>query len=857
MSNPPEKSCLLCDAPDRADQNMVQCDECGFWAHFRCAEVGEDIKDKPWSCSKCTNRLQVPDGKVKKKSKRSGSRSDTGSVRSSVSALVSAIEELEKEQSAREKALDEERAVREKRLEMERVLTEKKMKQEREIREMELQQERELQEMQLMQERTILERKLAAEEEFLKRQQALREQYRVAKCSSKQQVNALKEDDGAIGGIPEDKLVFNRGNEQRKSHVVMSSGGNKVEQWLKESAHVQDYRGAFPKVSAVQQNKKLGKKRLSKLERMKALLEEDSNEETESETEEEESIEAADEGRTLGDNQFSKQQNRISEREHGQQTGVPWNRMPDGPGFQDSPADRMINERNRRAEISGRAPAYQMDSRYGRRISEPNQYCTSGQQQRVRPVDHGEVEQWQRLTPEQMAARQFMAKQLPIFRGEPEVWPLFISSFENTTNACGFSNLDNLKRLQDCLQGEALEAVRSRLVLPEAVPGIINDLRNLFGKPEKLLKTLLTKVRRAPAPKADRLETFIHFGIIVKQLCDHLEAAGLTDHLNNPMLVQELVEKLPPHYKLDWVRFKRYSRGSPLRMFTDFIDDVVSDVSEVADFSMMAPHEQVHQKNRNEKRREYVHVHNAPSRVESSVVSKVSKPCWVCKRSDHKVRFCDDFKKLPATERFKLVEKLKLCMLCLNSHGKSRCNFKLRCNVNDCQEYHHPLLHRTKEVVQVIENCSAQSHVNRSVIFRMVPVTLSVGDLSINTLAFLDEGSSVTLIEDIVTNQLQVRGVPEPLTVTWTGNMKRYEDESRRVNVMLAARGSDEKFLLQGGFWIGSPKAGCVPSRNKKALFTLERFASGRARIRGTENHAWFRQPAHICTTRIESRSTG
>lgn len=46
--------------------------------------------------------------------------------------------------------------------------------------------------------------------------------------------------------------------------------------------------------------------------------------------------------------------------------------------------------------------------------------------------------------------------------------------------------------------------VRIRLILDD-----IQDLRSLFGKPEKLMKTLLKEVRSAPVPRADRLETFI------------------------------------------------------------------------------------------------------------------------------------------------------------------------------------------------------------------------------------------------------------------------------------------------------------------------------------------------------------
>lgn len=814
MSVSSEKNCLLCDDPDRADRNMVQCDECRLWAHFCCAEVGADIKDKPWSCPKCLSRLRVPEEKGKKKTKKSGSKSDAGSVRS----LVSAIEQLEMEQSAREKALDEERAVREKRLEVERILTEKRLRQEKEIRQLELQQERELQEMQLRQEQEMMERKLAAEEDFMKRQQAMREHFKLAHSSTKGKLNLLTSEDGAVGGEVRSVPKGNVGLDVISTREVISSAGSKVENWLKEqqAGQRQDHRGAFPKSTKFQEEALKKKKKLSKLERLKALLEEDSSEETD-----QESVDAEGNGEPFGEEppESIAKQNwtpGITELEQNQRTDTDnrWNRMPDGPGYMRAPTNA---EYGRRVDGLGRTSF--ATNRYGERLNDPDQ------QHRNRLAGQREIEQLRPLTSEQMAARQFMSKQLPIFKGEPEVWPLFISSFENTTNACGFTNLDNLKRLQDSLQGEALEAVRSRLVLPDAVPGVITDLRNLFGKPEKLLKTLLVKVRRAPAPRTDRLETFIHFGIIVKQLCDHLEAAGLTDHLNNPMLVQELVEKLPPNYKLDWVRFKRFSHGSPLRMFTDFISDVVSDVSEVADFSAASSPEPVRAKHRSDKKKEYVHLHAASSKGEPAsgkAVKPEVKPCWMCKRSDHKIRYCDDFKKLSVTDRLKLVEKHKLCVLCLNSHGKARCSFKLRCNVNDCQEYHHPLLHRTREYVQTVEEYSnAHCRLNRSVIFRMVPVTISVGDLSVNTLAFLDEGSSVTLIEDIVANQLQVKGVPEPLTVTWTGNMKRHEDGSRRVNVLLAARGSNEKLLLQGAHTVSGL---VLPKQNVNLKEVKRRF---------------------------------
>ncbi|XP_055543223.1 uncharacterized protein LOC129728792 [Wyeomyia smithii] len=424
----------------------------------------------------------------------------------------------------------------------------------------------------------------------------------------------------------------------------------------------------------------------------------------------------------------------------------------------------------------------------------PEKYSTEETRNRNR------IRQPTKLSAEHIAARQAISKHLPVFKGEPEVWPIFISSFEFTTEACGFSNLDNLKRLQDSLQGNALEAVSSRLVLPSSVPDVIEDLRRLFGKPEKLLKTLLTKVRNSPAPRADRLDTFIQFGLTVKQLCDHLEAANLKEHLSNPMLVQELVEKLPPNYRLDWVRFKRGKNGTPLRMFTDFMNDIVSDVSEVTEFVPPGVWESSSPSfsKANTKRKEFMHVHNAvSSRTEDHSDIKGVKPCWVCRRTDHKLRFCDDFKRMSLVNRLKVVEKNKLCTLCLNNHGKSTCNFKIRCNVGGCRGGHHPLLHRVEAAVQISNvKCHAHDRIGRSVIFRIAPISLHVGDRVATLLAFFDEGSSATLIEESVAKQLNIKGVAEPLVVTWTGNVRKYENTSVRANVKLSAQGSDTMLPL-------------------------------------------------------------
>lgn len=99
-----------------------------------------------------------------------------------------------------------------------------------------------------------------------------------------------------------------------------------------------------------------------------------------------------------------------------------------------------------------------------------------------------------------------MSRDLPTFEGRPEEWPLFISSFENSTQVCNLSNPENLVRLKRALKGKARDAVVYRLLLSESVPDVIETLRLLYGRPEQILSGLLSKLRREAPPKSEKLE---------------------------------------------------------------------------------------------------------------------------------------------------------------------------------------------------------------------------------------------------------------------------------------------------------------------------------------------------------------
>lgn len=408
-------------------------------------------------------------------------------------------------------------------------------------------------------------------------------------------------------------------------------------------------------------------------------------------------------------------------------------------------------------------------------------------------------------SPAQIAARQVWPKKLPTFSGVVEEWPIFISSYENSNAACGFSQVENLIRLQESLKGQALDTVRSRLVLPENVPKVIETLRRIYGKPEMLIRSLISKVRGIDSPKSEKLDTVIKFGMAVQQLCDHLEAANQQDHLSNPVLLQEMVDKLPASFKLEWVRFKRAAPHVSIRTFGDFMEQLMDEANEVTFVNPIMEPSAKHDR-KISKEKGYIHAHSdaAASATNSSTDEKLKKfsqqasddrPCATCSKTGHRARNCPDFKNLPLGERLRLVADRNLCSLCLYNHGTMRCRNKLQCNVAGCGAKHHPLLHRTERMPET--SCMVHHRTSKSsVIFRMIPVILVNGSKQFRTYAFFDEGSSRTLLKKNVAVKLGLKGTIRPLNLTWTSGVTRTEKTSMTVKLAISGKEQLEHYPM-------------------------------------------------------------
>ncbi|KAL7723128.1 hypothetical protein ACLKA6_012682 [Drosophila palustris] len=409
------------------------------------------------------------------------------------------------------------------------------------------------------------------------------------------------------------------------------------------------------------------------------------------------------------------------------------------------------------------------------------------------------------LSSSQVSARHAIPKDLPTFSGDPEEWPIFISTFNHSTSVAGFSHTENMMRLQKCLKGKARDLVKDRLLIPSMVPEVISALKMFFGRPEHILERLIEKVRKLQPPK-DKLEALIEFSLAVRNICATMEACKLDAHLNNPMLAKELIDKLPSQHKLSWAmrgQAMRQDSTSPIiKEFSDWLYQIAEAASTVVSpiaskTSTVNAHTESTSTSANQQNQQ------STAQGGTSVPQqhkKQSSSCIACASTEHFVAQCDVFQRSTVKDRWEIVKAKRVCFRCLKNHRQA-CFIRKPCELDGCTKRHHPLLHGLDTVTPNTGSNQAivSTHQTDSTVdhyFRIVPVNLHAAGKTIRTYAFLDEGSSVTLIDEATFDMLGIKGEPMPLCLQWTSETTRNEAASVRASMQISACSSSKRYWL-------------------------------------------------------------
>ncbi|XP_055594694.1 uncharacterized protein LOC129745574 [Uranotaenia lowii] len=717
-------SCAACKAPDTDE--MVQCDHCDTWWHFGCVGVGDSISERSFTCPACQKATAIV------------SRTDSGNTKAETIIPTSAVARSTSASSRTGSRLVLQR------LEAEKTLREKELQFERRDEARKREQER------IQKDAEYERRQMQIEVEFLR-----------------QKIKALEVEDDAVSVA--------------RSRKSVHSGIKKVEEWRKglpllvAQSTMQEPRRPelidFPGKLAHQAHNDISE--ISKVVRSRVPTQ---------------SVNTRLEHKNSHLIDFGQATNSVTNL-----SGLSREVWPN--------VSTILND----VGVDNRGEQH----RFGCDV--------------VAKRDHGPTTS---PTQRQLISRQLMSSDLPVFYGNPEDWPVFITTFRTTSEACGYNETENLVRLQRALKGAAYEAVRSRLMMPEAVPLIIEQLDTLYGRPELLVQTLLQKVRQVPAPKADKLETLVTFGLEVQNLSYHLIAANQQAHLNNPTLLFELVDKLPTHLQLDWGLHMENIETVDLQSFSAYMGVLVRAASRVTR-NLESLHPKISNKlGRGEKGKEknfcgahaekdldsegegpdgweqapqavMAHTSNDISADGATMVDvphagRVFSPaCFICQNLTHRVKSCPEFGRMSIADRWRKARDLNICRSCLSCHGRRPCKSAKQCGIGGCQKKHHPLLHENRDANVEPEATGAVNnhhHAEPSTLYRILPVTLHGNGRTVQVFAFMDEGSSLTLVEEEVIDQLQIKGEAVPLCLQWTANVERNERNSKRISLEISGQ---------------------------------------------------------------------
>ena len=201
--------------------------------------------------------------------------------------------------------------------------------------------------------------------------------------------------------------------------------------------------------------------------------------------------------------------------------------------------------------------------------------------------------------------------------------------------------------------------------------------------------------------------------------------------------------------------------------------------------------------------------------VQNAIVKKhsVHSICVVCAycEKDHHLYKCKKFLSLNVNDRWKWVKEEKLCFRCiLANHRRDTCRAK-SCNVSGCTKPHNRLLHALPQpsaepdspqpsedppttAATVAQLFSCDMPVKHTYL-KVVPVSVCGPKGSIDTYALLDEGSTVSLLDQDVALRIGTQG---PTTAMEINTLKgRYTDtSSSSVNIQVRGQYSKKAHNL-------------------------------------------------------------
>ncbi|XP_063368206.1 uncharacterized protein LOC134656578 [Cydia amplana] len=437
--------------------------------------------------------------------------------------------------------------------------------------------------------------------------------------------------------------------------------------------------------------------------------------------------------------------------------------------------------------------------------------------------------------------------ELPYFSGDTSEWQIFFKAYEETTKRYEFSDYENMARLRNSLRGEARACVHHLLATASEPDLIIRILQKNFGRNDLIIDRALEELRRLPNVGTSALD-LNNFATKVANIVSTLIHVDKKNYGDNPLLIREVTERLSPHLRSKWCSYaaQNMSKGkTELTLLSKFLieeSDVELQFSHVKSSfrrptvqreqppRQYAPpretpaprHDYKYSRNYNNKVRTQSLTHKPPEKSYNITEVKSVEVCLCC-GGVHRISVCKKMQGMSIGERLQWAQGNQVCFKCLERrHSREQCQAK-GCGVTGCRYVHHKLLHsnettsrtpgyqapppprpcpsRTEPSTEAcgttdseqttattVVNATSDEEQSTAVLLKVIPITVEGPLKRVNTYALLDDGSSISLAEQSLMEEVGITGPQIPLNVNGVLDMKSGNQFSRRVKAKVRGR---------------------------------------------------------------------
>ena len=254
-------------------------------------------------------------------------------------------------------------------------------------------------------------------------------------------------------------------------------------------------------------------------------------------------------------------------------------------------------------------------------------------------------------------------------------------------------------------------------------------------------------------------------------------------------VVNIAVKKLPNDIKNKWLTYLQSYDASykNIRVFSARLRNIMQ-VQE----NMTLQFGSASDKARKNFKRDKTIITNFDATSDSGSPTKTQFPL---KDGEHNVWQCHKLKKMKLAEQHETVKKCKLCFSDLGlGHRIGQCKTNRTFGKDSCSKRHNRFWRSDENELgtQKKQNKSSEKNNKADSMLRanscsgslqIVPITLSSGAISIDTMAFCDTGSTLSFVDKHMRDQLGVLGNKITLNIAGVNGTKEMAGERVRINV--------------------------------------------------------------------------